>query len=94
MGCLRLRGPARAIDVEKIIYDQSWLLRSHLHLHWEACRHPTYQLMGILPSSKAKHCQSYQQGAMGRAFFLKVGLLAGSPSDACEHTWKKGVAHN
>eukprot|EP00434_Breviolum_minutum_P019826 symbB.v1.2.017495.t1/scaffold1358.1/size123611/1 len=28
MGCLRLRGPARAIDVEKMIYDQSWLIRS------------------------------------------------------------------
>lgn len=35
MGCLRLRGHARAIDVEKIIYDQSWLIRSPLYLIWK-----------------------------------------------------------
>jgi len=28
MGCLRLRGAARAIDVGKIIHDQTWLIRS------------------------------------------------------------------
>mmetsp|Transcript_43679 Transcript_43679/g.91209 ORF Transcript_43679/g.91209 Transcript_43679/m.91209 type:complete len:138 (-) Transcript_43679:5-418(-) len=28
MGCLRLRGPARAIDVGKVIHDQSWLMRN------------------------------------------------------------------
>ncbi|CAE7948182.1 SCN8A, partial [Symbiodinium sp. KB8] len=29
MGCLRLRGTARAIDVGKIIHDQTWLIRTH-----------------------------------------------------------------
>ncbi|CAE7426688.1 CACNA1G [Symbiodinium natans] len=29
MGCLRLRGTARAIDVNKLIHDQTWLIRSH-----------------------------------------------------------------
>ncbi|CAE7747591.1 Cacna1c [Symbiodinium sp. CCMP2592] len=31
MGCLRLRGQARAIDVEKLIYDQTWLIKSQSH---------------------------------------------------------------
>mmetsp|Transcript_12991 Transcript_12991/g.30901 ORF Transcript_12991/g.30901 Transcript_12991/m.30901 type:complete len:636 (+) Transcript_12991:61-1968(+) len=29
MGCLRLRGTARAIDVGKLIHDQTWLMRTH-----------------------------------------------------------------
>jgi len=29
MGCLRLRGTARAIDVGKLIHDQTWLIRTH-----------------------------------------------------------------
>jgi len=28
MGCLRLRGPAKAIDVGKVIHDQTWLIRT------------------------------------------------------------------
>ena len=86
MGCLRLRGPARAIDVEKNIYDQSWLLRSHSHLHWEAFRHCQAQKQSIV-----NHISNVP---WAEPFLLKVGLLAGSPSDACEHTWKEGVAHN
>ncbi|CAE7513691.1 Cacna1i [Symbiodinium pilosum] len=31
MGCLRLRGQARAVDVGKIIYDQTWLIRNQSH---------------------------------------------------------------
>ncbi|CAJ1330511.1 unnamed protein product [Effrenium voratum] len=33
MGCLRLRGQARAIDVEKIIYEQTWLIKSQGKFH-------------------------------------------------------------
>ena len=28
MGCLRLRGQARAIDTAKLLYDQNWLIKS------------------------------------------------------------------
>mmetsp|Transcript_61368 Transcript_61368/g.110120 ORF Transcript_61368/g.110120 Transcript_61368/m.110120 type:complete len:233 (+) Transcript_61368:2-700(+) len=28
MGCLRLRGPARAVDVGKLIHDQTWLIKT------------------------------------------------------------------
>ena len=28
MGCLRLRGPARAMELAKIIQDQSWLIKN------------------------------------------------------------------
>lgn len=28
MGCLRLRGTARAIDIGKIIHDQTWLIKN------------------------------------------------------------------
>mmetsp|Transcript_55225 Transcript_55225/g.128837 ORF Transcript_55225/g.128837 Transcript_55225/m.128837 type:complete len:645 (-) Transcript_55225:179-2113(-) len=31
MGCLRLRGHARAVDVGKIIHDQTWLIRNQSH---------------------------------------------------------------
>lgn len=31
MGCLRLRGQARAVDVGKIIHDQTWLIRNQSH---------------------------------------------------------------
>ena len=29
MGCLRLRGQARAIDMGKVIHDQAWMIRTH-----------------------------------------------------------------
>lgn len=28
LGCLRLRGQARAMDMAKLMYDQSWLVKS------------------------------------------------------------------
>ena len=28
LGCLRLRGQARAMDIAKLMYDQSWLVKS------------------------------------------------------------------
>eukprot|EP00434_Breviolum_minutum_P036483 symbB.v1.2.032326.t1/scaffold3869.1/size49035/1 len=31
MGCLRLRGSARAIDIAKLIHDQAWLLKNQSH---------------------------------------------------------------
>eukprot|EP00913_Durusdinium_trenchii_P021728 g20414.t1 len=75
MGCLRLRGTARAIDIAKLIHEQAWLLKNQGHfwtfveVQLQELRQQLNQLAPTAPPSLGSpSLPTYQAGHAASAF--------------------------